>query len=79
MTYSLRIADMAESDRPRERLLSQGVRSLSNAELIAILLGTGQGPGKLSAVGLGQLIYRRLGKTAPAILWLLCKTYPLNS
>ena len=39
MTYSLRIVDMAESDRPRERLLSQGVRSLSNAELIAILLG----------------------------------------
>ena len=50
MTYSLRIVDMAESDRPRERLLSQGVRSLSNAELVAILLGTGQGAGKLSAV-----------------------------
>ncbi|MFN5749360.1 MAG: UPF0758 domain-containing protein, partial [Pseudanabaena sp.] len=45
MTYSLRIVDMAESDRPRERLLSQGVRSLSNAELVAILLGTGQGAG----------------------------------
>jgi len=62
MTYSLRIVDMAESDRPRERLLSQGVRSLSNAELIAILLGTGQGAGKLSAVGLGQLILQTIGK-----------------
>ncbi len=62
MTYSLRIVDMAESDRPRERLLSQGVRSLSNAELIAILLGTGQGAGKLSAVGLGHLILQTIGK-----------------
>ncbi|MFN9886447.1 MAG: UPF0758 domain-containing protein, partial [Pseudanabaena sp.] len=62
MTYSLRIVDMAESDRPRERLLSQGVRSLSNAELVAILLGTGQGAGKLSAVGLGQLILQTISK-----------------
>jgi DNA repair protein RadC len=38
MTYSLRIVDMAESDRPRERLLSQGVRSLSNAELVGQLI-----------------------------------------
>jgi DNA repair protein RadC len=62
MTYSLRIVDMAESDRPRERLLSQGGRSLSNAELVAILLGTGQGAGKLSAVGLGHLILQTIGK-----------------
>jgi len=64
MSYSLRISDMAESERPRERLLSQGVRYLSTAELIAILLGTGQGPGKLSAVGLGQLILQTIGKDA---------------
>ncbi len=62
MTYSLRIADMIEADRPRERLLAQGARSLSTAELIAILLGTGQGEGKLSAVGLGQLILQTVGK-----------------
>jgi DNA repair protein RadC len=62
MTYCLRIADMAESERPRERLLSNGPKVLSTAELIAILLGTGQGPGKLSAVGLGQYILRELGK-----------------
>jgi DNA repair protein RadC len=62
MTYSLRISDMAESERPRERLLSQGVRYLSTAELIAILLGTGQGAGKLSAVGLGQLILQTIGR-----------------
>lgn len=62
MTYSLRIADMVESERPRERLIEQGARNLSTAELLAILLGTGQGPGKLSAVGLGQLILQTLGK-----------------
>jgi len=56
MTYCLRIADLPTSERPRERLLSQGAKTLANAELIAILLGTGQGPGKLSAVGLGQYI-----------------------
>ncbi len=31
----------AEDDRPREKLLRQGKRALSNAELIAILLGSG--------------------------------------
>lgn len=62
MTYSLRIADMAESERPRERLLEQGARSLATAELLAILLGTGQGPGKLSAVGLGQLILQSVSQ-----------------
>jgi DNA repair protein RadC len=56
MTYSLRVADMTADERPRERLVSYGPKSLSTAELIAILLGTGQGPGKLSAVGWGQYI-----------------------
>ncbi|HAG82501.1 MAG TPA: hypothetical protein DCL61_15395, partial [Cyanobacteria bacterium UBA12227] len=56
MTYSLRIADIPASERPRERLMSQGAKNLATAELIAILLGTGQGKGKLSAVGLGQYI-----------------------
>ncbi len=60
--YSLRMADIPTQDRPRERLLAQGSRYLANAELLAILLGTGQGPGKLSAVGLGQLILSELGK-----------------
>jgi DNA-binding helix-hairpin-helix protein with protein kinase domain len=54
--------DMPSSDRPRERLLSYGAKSLSTAELLAILLGTGQGPGKLSAVGLGQLILQEMGQ-----------------
>ncbi|MEI6428005.1 MAG: DNA repair protein RadC [Pseudanabaena sp. ELA607] len=61
--YSIRIADLPTNDRPRERLLAQGGRGLSSAELLAILLGTGQGPGKLSAVGLGQLILQTLGNS----------------
>lgn len=38
---NLKIHDVHEADRPRERLLRQGAKSLSNQELIAILLGTG--------------------------------------
>lgn len=37
----LKIRDLAEGDRPREKLISQGPASLSNAELLAILLGSG--------------------------------------
>ncbi len=62
MTYSLRIADIPTSERPRERLLALGAKNLATAELIAILLGTGQGKGKLSAVGLGQYILQELGQ-----------------
>jgi DNA repair protein RadC len=35
------IRDWAEADRPREKLLEQGRRSLSDAELLAILIGSG--------------------------------------
>jgi len=37
----LNIKDWAVEDRPREKLLSKGSRSLTNAELIAILIGSG--------------------------------------
>jgi DNA repair protein RadC len=43
-------------------MLTDGARSLATAELIAILLGTGQGAGKLSAVGLGQYLLQKLGE-----------------
>lgn len=62
MTYCLRVADLPTNERPRERLLAQGAKGLATAELIAILLGTGQGPGKLSAVGLGQYILQELSQ-----------------
>ena len=38
---NLKIHDVHAADRPRERLIRQGAQSLSNQELIAILLGTG--------------------------------------
>ena len=62
MTYRLRIADLPASERPRERLMAVGVKNLSEAELIAILISTGQTRGNLSAVGLAQHILQELGK-----------------
>ena len=37
----LKIREMAEDERPREKLAAHGARALSDAELIAILLRTG--------------------------------------
>ena len=62
MTYSVRITDLPTTERPRERLISHGANTLATAELLAILLGTGQGKGKLSAVGLGQHILQKLSE-----------------
>lgn len=39
--YVLRVRDMAEDERPRERMLNSGPGSLSVAELVAILWGVG--------------------------------------
>lgn len=50
----LRIKDLAEEDRPREKLLAKGISSLTDAELIAILIGTGSK--NESAVDLGKKI-----------------------
>lgn len=48
------IKSWAEDDRPREKLLLKGKRSLSDAELIAILIGSGSR--ELSAVDLSKQI-----------------------
>jgi DNA repair protein RadC len=57
-----RIRDLESSQRPRERLASLGATSLSNAELIAILLRTGiKG---INAVQLGQKILMDCGGLA---------------
>lgn len=37
----LAIRDWAEADRPREKLMEQGRRALTDAELLAILIGSG--------------------------------------
>lgn len=55
----MRIADLPPDLRPRERLLARGAATLSDAELIAILLRTGTGG--MSAVELGQALIGRFG------------------
>lgn len=54
MNKGLGILQWAEEDRPREKLLSKGKSSLSEAELIAILIGSGSR--ELSAVDLAKVI-----------------------
>lgn len=76
MTYNLRIADIPETERPRERLLSLGTKALSNAELLALLIGTGQGHGKLSAIGLGQHILKQLSESQREPLEVLRDIHP---
>jgi DNA repair protein RadC len=51
------ISDWPAGERPRERLLAQGAASLSDAELLAVMLRTGL-PGK-SAVELGRELLAR--------------------
>jgi DNA repair protein RadC len=51
---SIKISSLAEEDRPREKLLLKGKASLSDAELIAILIGSGTR--FLSAVDLSKHI-----------------------
>ena len=46
------IKHWAEDDRPREKMILKGRTALSDAELLAILIGTGSGP--KSAVDLGR-------------------------
>ncbi len=49
---SLKITDWAVEDRPREKLYNKGTSSLSDAELLAILIGSGTR--NRSAVDLGR-------------------------
>jgi DNA repair protein RadC len=55
----LSIKNWAEADRPREKLLEKGRQTLSDAELIAILLGSGTK--ELSAVELAKKILHQTG------------------
>lgn len=49
-----KIANLSDDDKPREKAIAQGIRSLSDAELIALLIGSGQ-QGK-SAIDLAREI-----------------------
>ncbi|NLE83174.1 MAG: DNA repair protein RadC [Chloroflexi bacterium] len=56
---TIRIEDLALSDRPRERMLTEGVGALTNGELLAILLNSGTKED--SAIDLGNKLLTELG------------------
>ena len=55
----LSVKDWSPEDRPREKLLSKGVNTLSNAELVAIILRSGTA--KETVVELSQRILLKFG------------------
>ncbi len=61
--YHVPIHQWDESDRPREKLIRRGPAALSDAELIALIFGSGTRTkrGPLSAVQLGQALLRAYG------------------
>lgn len=52
------IKSLSEDDRPREKMLLKGKQSLSNSELLAILIGVGTT--EHNAVELAQLVFQEL-------------------
>ncbi|RMF54246.1 MAG: JAB domain-containing protein [Bacteroidetes bacterium] len=58
--YQVPIHQWDASDRPREKLMRRGAEALTDAELIALIFGTGTRTkdGPLSAVQLGQALLR---------------------
>jgi len=69
------IKQWPESDRPREKLLEKGAETLSDAELLAIILRTGEASTGQSAVDHGRELmarfetFRRLAETSLQELW----------
>lgn len=61
MQEKLAINRWAEEDRPREKMMSKGAKALTNAELLAILIGSGSGED--SAVGLMQKVLANYGNS----------------
>ena len=62
---SIKISQLAEEDRPREKLLLKGKTALSDAELIAILIGSGTK--SVSAVDLSKHILNSVGNDLGAL------------
>lgn len=60
--YVLRVRDMQQDDKPREKLLSLGPKGLSIAELVAILLGVGTK--KEEVMAMAHRILKEYGETA---------------
>src|SRR5947207_8675512 len=60
MNTNLRIKDLPDNERPRERLAALGADALSNAEHIAILLRTGMKG--MSAIDIAQALLAKHGR-----------------
>ena len=56
-----RIKDWPAEERPRERLLAQGAETLTDAELLALIIRTGDSSSKNSAVDLARGLLSRFG------------------
>ena len=55
---AVKIKDMLPDDRPRERLIKYGAKSLSDSELLAIIIGSGNN--KYSAKDLANIILKSI-------------------
>jgi DNA repair protein RadC len=55
------IKEWPEDERPREKMLKQGVGSLTNAELLALIIRTGDTATRKSAIDLGREIITHFG------------------
>ena len=53
--YHTKIKDWPSQERPREKLINQGPETLSEAELLAILIGSGSG--KVTALDLAKTLF----------------------
>ena len=56
------ITQWALEDRPREKMLQRGIDALTDAELLAIILGSGTR--ELSAIGLARQVLKQVGSLA---------------
>lgn len=61
----MKIADLDQAERPREKLRRNGPRALTNAELVAVLLRTGTGG--INAVEAAQELLRTAGWHLPSL------------
>lgn len=55
------IREWPEDERPREKMLRQGAANLSNAELLALIIRTGDTVTKMSAIDLGRALIHLFG------------------
>ena len=58
---TIRIKDWPEEDRPRERLMKSGVHTLSDSELIALLIRTGDASKGKNALEISQALLQHIG------------------